>query len=192
MSAKFIASADSALSSRWAARAGRANGFTPAVPTNLEAGRHYKPFLKTHAVGTQNYICAPARRRRVSSGCSSDRRPRCSTTTSSRTSRTTRATTRRSDAIQATWQHSRDTSAVWAKRQTARWMRLRRAGRDRVAAARGHRRPDRADRRQQVHTARSIQRVNTVGGIKPPAECTPATLNTRKLVPYEADYYFYK
>ena len=37
-----------------------------------------------------------------------------------------------------------------------------------------------------------IQRVNTVGGIKPPAgECTAATINTRKLVPYEADYYFY-
>ena len=38
-----------------------------------------------------------------------------------------------------------------------------------------------------------IQRVNTIGGIKPPsAECTAATLNTRKLVPYEADYYFYR
>jgi hypothetical protein len=29
--------------------------------------------------------------------------------------------------------------------------------------------------------------------VKPPAnECTPATLNTRRLVPYEADYYFYR
>ena len=38
-----------------------------------------------------------------------------------------------------------------------------------------------------------VQRVNTVGGVKPPAsECTPLTINTRKLVPYEADYYFYK
>ena len=38
-----------------------------------------------------------------------------------------------------------------------------------------------------------IQRINTLGGVKPPAsECTAATLNTRKLVPYEADYYFYR
>jgi hypothetical protein len=38
-----------------------------------------------------------------------------------------------------------------------------------------------------------IQRINTVGGVKPPsADCTATTLNTRKLVPYEADYYFYK
>ena len=38
-----------------------------------------------------------------------------------------------------------------------------------------------------------IQRINTQGGVKPPStECTPATLNTRRFVPYEADYYFYK
>jgi hypothetical protein len=35
--------------------------------------------------------------------------------------------------------------------------------------------------------------VNTVGGRKPPsAECTPATINTRRFVNYEADYYFYR
>ena len=32
----------------------------PAVPTNLEVSLDYKLFLKVHAVGTQNYICAPA------------------------------------------------------------------------------------------------------------------------------------
>ena len=37
------------------------------------------------------------------------------------------------------------------------------------------------------------QRINTVGGVKPPSsECTAATLNTRRLVSYEADYYFYQ
>jgi hypothetical protein len=39
----------------------------------------------------------------------------------------------------------------------------------------------------------NIQRVHTVGGIKPPAaECTASTINTRRFVPYEADYYFYE
>ena len=38
-----------------------------------------------------------------------------------------------------------------------------------------------------------IQRVNTVGGLKPPsAECTASVINTRRLVSYEADYYFYQ
>jgi hypothetical protein len=38
-----------------------------------------------------------------------------------------------------------------------------------------------------------IQRVNTVGGLKPAtAVCTAATLNTQRLVYHEADYYFYE
>ena len=38
-----------------------------------------------------------------------------------------------------------------------------------------------------------IQRVHTVGGMKPPsAECNASTINARRFVPYEADYYFYK
>lgn len=37
-----------------------------------------------------------------------------------------------------------------------------------------------------------IQRVNTVGGLKPPAnECNAGTLTNRKFVPFEADYFFY-
>jgi hypothetical protein len=45
----------------------------------------------------------------------------------------------------------------------------------------------------KLNAAVRIHRVNTVGGVKPPAtDCTPATINTRKFVPYEADYYFYK
>ena len=46
---------------------------------------------------------------------------------------------------------------------------------------------------EKLSSAVIIQRVNTRGGVKPPAtECTPATVNTRNFVPYEADYYFYK
>jgi hypothetical protein len=36
-----------------------------------------------------------------------------------------------------------------------------------------------------------IQRLNTVGGKGPATPCTEALLNTRQLVNYEADYYFY-
>jgi hypothetical protein len=40
---------------------------------------------------------------------------------------------------------------------------------------------------------RFIHRVNTLGGMKPPtSECNAGTINQRRLVYYEADYYFYK
>jgi hypothetical protein len=46
---------------------------------------------------------------------------------------------------------------------------------------------------QKLATTTLIQRVHTVGGVKPPAaECTASTINTRKFVSYEADYYFYE
>ena len=32
----------------------------PAVPYGLGAPEGYKPFRVAHAIGTQNYICAPA------------------------------------------------------------------------------------------------------------------------------------
>ena len=37
-----------------------------------------------------------------------------------------------------------------------------------------------------------LQRVNTTGGLKPSSGCTASTVNTRKLVDYTADYYFYE
>lgn len=84
----------------------------PAVPTDIEVPVGSKPFFAGHAVGTQNFISAPA-----------------PTPT----------------------------------------------GGDELAKA------------------AFIQRVNTKGGMKPPSnECTPGTLNNRKLVYYEADSFFYQ
>ena len=97
------------------------------------------------------------------------------------------------NAIQATWQDSADTSAVWAKRRDGsmdaayvapnaiEWLLLDVTGQQ-VGPTGG----------SKLTPSLLIQRVNTVGGIKPSAGCTPATLNTRRLVSYEADYYFYK
>ena len=98
------------------------------------------------------------------------------------------------NAIQATWQHSRDSSAVWATRHAGsldplfvapnaiEWLLL-----DVSGAQFGPRGGDKLAR-----TA-FIQRVNTIGGVKPPsAECTAATLNAKRFVSYEADYFFYR
>jgi hypothetical protein len=45
----------------------------------------------------------------------------------------------------------------------------------------------------QLGNTTFIQRVNTKGGVTPAAtECSQATVNTQKEVPYSADYYFWK
>ena len=167
----------------------------PAVPANLEVSGDYKAFLKAHAIGTQNYICAPAA---TATGVDwlfigpqatlfNDDFEQIGTHYQSRNPL-------QDDAIQALWQHSRDTSVVWAKRRDGstdpkyvtpgaiEWLLLETTGAQ-LGPATG----------DTLARTLLIQRVNTVGGVKPPsAECTPATVNTRRLVSYQADYYFYR
>jgi hypothetical protein len=167
----------------------------PAVPDGLEVTGPFKPFLKAHAVGTQNYICAPAA---TASGLDwLFIGPQATLFDADIEQSLTHFQSKnplKADAIQATWQHSRDSSAVWATKHSGssdslyvapnaiEWLLL-----DVSGAELGPMGGDKLARTAQ------IQRVNTVGGVKPPtAECTPSTLNTRRLVAYEADYYFYR
>ena len=194
MSAKFIACVFGVVVGLSGALRADQGITPPAVPTNLEVVG-YKAFLKTRAVGTQNYICTPA-----STPTGGDWvfiGPQATLFDENLEQIGTHYQSRnplRSNAIHATWQHSHDTSAVWATRRDGsmdadyvapgaiEWLVL-----DVSGAQAG---PTAGDK---LTSAVFIQRVNTVGGIKPPAtECTTGTLNTRKLVPYQADYYFYK
>ena len=167
----------------------------PAVPAGLEVIGPFKPFLKAHAVGTQNFICAPAA---TPSGLDWLFIGPQATLFNEETEQTfTHYQSRNAEAngaIQATWQHSRDSSAVWATRHSGsldpayvapgaiEWLLL-----DVSGTALG---PMGGDK---LASAKFIQRVNTVGGVKPASsECTVSTLNTRRLVAYEADYYFYR
>ena len=167
----------------------------PAVPDGLEVDGPYKPFLKAHAFGTQNYICAPAA---TASGLDwVFIGPQATLFDDDVEQSLTHFFSKNPDkenAIQATWQHSRDSSAVWATRHAGsldsrfvapnaiEWLLL-----DVSGAEYGPRGGDKLAR-----TA-FIQRVNTVGGVKPPsAECTAATLNVKRFVSYEADYFFYR
>ena len=89
----------------------------PPVPSEIEVSAEYEPFLLGHAIGTQNYICLPAE---TASGFAW-------------TLLGPQATLFNDDSMQiithflspnpdeggiarATWQHSRDTSTVRAKR----------------------------------------------------------------------------
>jgi hypothetical protein len=155
----------------------------------------FKPFFAGHAVGTQNFICAPAA---TASGVDwLFIGPQATVFDGDASQTVTHFQSKnpfQDGAIQATWQHSRDTSAVWAVKMfgstdpnyvatgAIEWLLLDVTGAQ-VGPAGG----------DKLAKAAFIQRVNTVGGLKPPSsECTRATLNTRKLVYYEADYFFYR
>lgn len=166
----------------------------PGVPETIEVTAGYKPFLRGHAIGTQNFICAPA-----STDSGVDWLfigPQATLFNGDAEQILTHFQSRnlfQGDVLHATWQHSRDTSAVWAKKfkgssdpnyvspDAIEWLLLEVTG--------AHVGPTGGDK---LVATTYIQRVNTVGGMKPPSsECTASTVNTRRLVPYEADYYFY-
>lgn len=166
----------------------------PSVPIELEPPAAARLFLRVHAVGTQNYICAPAA---TASGADwFFLGPQATLFDEALTQVGThflRKNPFQSEALQANWQ-SKATSAVWATRAAGsadpayvapdaiEWLLLGVSG-----AQAG---PDGAERWTR---ARFIQRVHTVGGRKPAAaDCTPATFHTRRFVDYEADYYFYR
>ena len=167
----------------------------PVVPTDIEVSADYKLFLVGHADGTQNYICAPdhVRLRLVlhwpagNGVVDADGRQILTHYLSKNPDR--------GNALHATWQHSGDTSAVWAQKlagstdsnyvapDAIEWLLLEVTGTE-VGRPTGG---------TKVSMTKRIQRVNTVGGKKPPtAECTAANVNSRRLVDYEADYYFYQ
>ena len=151
-------------------------------------------FLSGHAVGTQNYICASAA---TASGVDwLFIGPQATVFDADVQQILTHYQSKnpfRGDALHATWQDSEDTSAVWAvearglerpeyvPKKAIEWLLLEVTGAE-VGPTGGNR----------VSGATFIQRVNTVGGLKPAEECTQSTLNSRKLVDYEADYYFYQ
>jgi hypothetical protein len=166
----------------------------PAVPGEIVISADVKPFFAAHAVGTQNYICAPA------PGGGLDWLfigPQATIFDNDGEQVLTHFHSKnpfRNDLIQATWQHSRDTSAIWAIRSAGsldaayvapgaiEWLLLDVSGAQ-VGPTGG----------DKLIGARFIHRVNTIGGMKPPtAECTPGAINNRRLVYYEADYYFYR
>jgi uncharacterized protein DUF3455 len=196
MSTKFIAGSIAAAIVTLSGTLHAQSGIVPPnVPSDIQVDSAYKLVLSGHAIGTQNYICAPAA---TASGVDwFFIGPQATVFDSDGVQLLTHFLSRnpfQADALQATWQHSKDTSAVWGKKLRGstdptyvspgaiEWLLLEATGS--VVGPSGG---------VKLTGTLRIQRVNTVGGVKPPAaDCTQATINTRKFVPYEADYYFYK
>ena len=165
----------------------------PPVPGIIAAPQGYKVFFEAHAVGTQNYIC-------LFSGSSYSWTfygPQATLFDGENEQVATHFLSPNPDqggAGRATWQHSRDTSAVWAVMiqfstdsayvapDAIPWFLL-----DVVGNQDG---PTGGDK---LSAAEYIQRVNTTGGLAPTAGCSqPGHIGAKAFVPYTADYYFYK
>jgi hypothetical protein len=161
----------------------------PVVPGPLQV-RGAAPFLAGHGVGTQNYVCLPS-----GTGFAwSLFTPEATLFVNDERQLTTHFFGPNPDeggTVRAAWQHSRDTSTVWAKLLHASsdaaapnaiaWLLLevtgRRAG------------PDGGD---TLTAAKFVQRLATVGGAAPATGCAVAAdVGARAFVPYEADYFFY-
>ena len=159
----------------------------PPVPANIQAPQGAQPFLMAHAVGTQNYVCLGAGLPWTFLG------PQATVFDDENGQVLTHflSVNPVDSGARATWQHSRDTSTVWAAATASStdpevvaagaipWLLLRVVG-----AQAG---PDGGDRLSQ---ATYIQRVNTAGGAAPAGSCSSA--GARAFVPYQADYVFYK
>jgi protein-S-isoprenylcysteine O-methyltransferase Ste14 len=164
----------------------------PEVPDAIRVPDGYLPFLIAHAIGTQGYVC-------VATGGQFAWTPFGP-----------QATLFNADGQQLlthflspmpysllpspTWQHSRDTSAVWATPIASSsdpafvtpgaipWLLLE-------AAVVG----DGPTGGVRLTITRYIQRVHTFEGGAPTTGCAaPEDVKKRALVPYEADYVFYR
>ena len=165
----------------------------PPVPANILVPDGNKAFLKGHAIGTQNYICLPS----GSSFAWTLFGPQATLFNDDEKQIITHFLSPNpdeNDTPRATWQHSRDTSAVWAMAiqsssdpafvalGTIPWLLL-----DVVGAQDG---PTDGDKLSETTF---IQRLNTSEGVAPSTGCALSEdIGKRAFVPYEADYFFYK
>jgi hypothetical protein len=181
----------------------------PPVPTNIQVPAGNKAFLEGHGVGTQNYICLPS-----GAGFAfvlftpeatlfndDDEQVTTHFFSPNPFESNTNPAVVTAGMIRATWQHSRDTSTVWAKVNVnpdgsngsssdpafvapgaVAWLLLAVVG-----AQDG---PTGGD---TLTATTFIQRLNTSGGVAPSTGCASSTdVGNQAFVPYTADYFFYK
>lgn len=158
----------------------------PPVPADIQVPAGNKVFLKGHAVGTQNYICLPTGWTLFG--------PQATLFNDQDHQVITHFLSPNPDqggAARATWQHSRDTSSVWAVKiaesldpdfvapEAIAWFKLEVVGAEEGPTG-----------GNKLMPTTFIHRLNTSGGVKPSTDCTE--IGKTELVSYTADYFFYK
>ncbi|HEY5865554.1 MAG TPA: DUF3455 domain-containing protein, partial [Candidatus Tectomicrobia bacterium] len=168
----------------------------------IEVPAGHGRFLRSHAVGTQNYVCLPCPSPFPSpSSCPSPfawslAGPQATLFNDYGTQISTHFLSpnpEEANMPRATWQDSRNTNAVWAKAiqsssdsdfvesDAIPWLLLEVVGSEPE--------PDEGGR---LTKTTYIQRVNTKGGLAPSIVCDQGNVGVRKFIDYEADYIFYK
>ena len=164
-----------------------------AVPASLEVPAGNTAFLVGHAYGTQNYICTHVRGGfewtffGPQATLFDDAGQQIATHFLS-------PNPDESGKARATWQHSQDSSAVWAVAianstdsafvdpNAIPWLLLRVVGAEDGPIPNG-----------ALSRATYLQRINTQGGLAPEGGCSRALdLGVKALVPYSADYVFFR
>jgi len=171
----------------------------PPVPANIEVPAGNTAFLEGHGKGTQNYICLPS-----GTGVKFILfTPQATLFNDDDEQVTTHYFSPNLNPInpveiigmiRVTWQHSQDTSTVWAKAIES-YSNLGFVARgdipllllQMVGAQKG---PTGGD---TLSETTFIQRLNTSGGAAPSTGCTsPTDVGKQAFEPYTADYIFYK
>ena len=163
------------------------------MPSDIQVGAGNKAFLAGHAIGAQDYICLPS-----SAGFAwTVFGPQATLFNGNNKQIITHflsANPSEGGLPRATWQHSADTSTVWALAIATSsdpsfvapgaipWLLLQVVGAHDGPTG-GHR----------LSATTLIQRLNTAGGVAPATGCNQAIdVGKKALVPYTADYFFYK
>jgi hypothetical protein len=163
-----------------------------AIPADLRVPAGHTLFLRASATGTQNYVCLP-----TASGFGWAFYGPQATLFRSGTQVITHFLSPNPDEgglPRATWQHSRDTSRVWANAVASSsdprfvrpgaipWLLLEVVGADRGPTG-----------GTRLTETSFIQRIRTSGGVAPATGCDEApNVGAKALVPYKTDYLFYK
>jgi hypothetical protein len=171
----------------------------PPGPSNLEVPAGNAPYLKSHAIGTQNYVCVPGADGSVWKFLG----PQATLfvkipwiqgpVTLQAATHFLSSNPLEGGMARPAWQGSIDTSVVWGKAiadstdpnfvapGAIPWLLLEAAG-----AQQG---PTGGSALSQTTF---IQRVNTSGGVAPAAGCDGSVHGKIALVPYTTDYVFYQ
>ena len=166
----------------------------PAVPADLNVNADETAFLIAHAAGTQNYVCLPTAAGGYAWVLFGPQATLFDDEGGQTMTHFLSANPVEGGLPRPTWQHSRDTSSVWAALvksssdpayvapNSIPWFLLRPVG-TQYGPEGGAR----------LTRTTAIQRVNTLGGLAPSTGCAVSTDAGKKaLVPYAADYVFYR
>jgi len=172
----------------------------PPTPHILQPPAGNVPFLKGHAVGTQNYMCLPSLTGFAWTFFAPQATLFLTLEFSGRsiqqqiTTHFLSANPNENGTPRPTWQSSLDTSAVWGRSIMSSndsnfvepgaipWLLLQVVGTATGPTGGAF-----------LTQATFIQRLNTSGGIAPATGCSSSgNVGATALVPYAADYFFYK